>query len=143
METEFIFRHMDATEGLKAHTQQKIEKLQKHMMRPTHMKVIFSMERFMHRVDITFHEEHEVFHALGETNDMYASIDQAMHSLEEQLRRYRDRMKDHKNYPRSKEGKLRGAGDLHDTPHLSAAETYYEQHTPAAVTETRKKKKRA
>jgi len=127
MKLELIFRHLDATDGLRKHTEDKVEKLKKYLIKPTHMKIIFDMDRHLHTVNITLLEKGKTFHAEGKTTDMYASVDQAMHGLHEQLRRYKEKTKGHKNYERSKEGRLRGAQSMYDEEHLSATASYYNQ----------------
>lgn len=114
MDIHLTFRHMEPTEGLKTYTEQKAEKLLKYLLKPTKLNVVFSLIRFVHHVDLTLFEKQHIFKAKGVTNDMYASLDQAMHNLEEQLKRYKDRIKGHKNFFKTEEGKLREAADLFD-----------------------------
>ena len=89
MDIHLTFRHLEATEGLKAYIEEKADKLLKYLFRPSKMNVTFSMERFMHKVDITLFEKNHIFKAQGSTSDMYASIDEDIHNLEQQLRRYK------------------------------------------------------
>lgn len=128
MEYEYIFRHMEPTEAIKSYAEGKCEKLTKYMIKPVRLKITFSTVRFEQHVDMTLFESHHVFEAHGLTHDMYASIDQAVHGLEEQLRRYKEKVTEHKIYEVSREGRLRGAQNLEDAEHLSAAKTYYEQN---------------
>ena len=114
MDTHFIFRHLEPTEGLKTYIQQKADKLNKYLMKPSKMNIVVSMERFIHRVDLTLFEKDHIFKAQGSTNDMYASIDQAMNGLEEQLKRYKEKKKSHKNYFKSDECRLIEAATLFD-----------------------------
>lgn len=106
MDLHLIFRHLEATDGLKTYTEEKIEKLNKYLMNPSKMNVIFSLERFLHKVDITLFEKNHIFKSQGSSNDMYASIDEAIHNLEEQLRRHKEKLKNHKDFKQSAESKL-------------------------------------
>lgn len=119
MDIHLTFRHLEATDGLKAYTEEKAQKLLKYLLKPLKMNVIFSTERFVHKVDITLFEKNHIFKAGGETNDMYASIDQAIHNLEQQLRRYKEKIKNHKNYFKTPESFLDEAHSLHDEKSLS------------------------
>ncbi len=114
MDTHFIFRHLKITDALKTYIQEKADKLNKYLMKPSRMNIIVSMERFIHRVDLTLFEKDHIFKAHGSTNDMYASIDQAMHGLEQQLKRYKEKKKFHKNYFKSDECRLIEAANIFD-----------------------------
>lgn len=119
MDIHLTFRHLEATDGLKAYIEQKAEKLLKYLVKPLKMNVVFSMERFVHKVDITLFEKNHIFKAQGATNDMYASMDEAIHNIEQQLRRYKEKIKNHKNYFKTPEALLEEAHSLHDEKSLS------------------------
>ncbi len=119
MDIHLTFRHLEATDGLKAYIEEKADKLLKYLLKPSKMNVTFSMERFVHKVDITLFEKNHTFKAQGSTNDMYASIDEAIHNLEQQLRRYKEKIKGHKNYFKTPEALLEEAHSLHDEKSLS------------------------
>ena len=114
MKINLAFRHMKATEGLKTYTRQKIEKLTKYLMKGERLAITFSMIRYAYCVDITLFEKNHVFKARSETTDMYASVDQALHSLEQQLKRFKEKKKHYHNYFKSQEGLLREAADIFD-----------------------------
>jgi len=114
MEIYMTFRHMEPTTGIRVYIEKKAALLTKYIRKAERMNVVFSLERYVHCVDITLYEKKHVFRAEGMTTDMYASIDQVMHNLEEQLKRYRERIKHHKNYFKSPEGRLNEAHDMFD-----------------------------
>lgn len=95
METNFTFRNLEASEALKQHTVEKLKKLDKYLVKPTMTHVIFNTERFNHIVEITItangmqHVSHE------KSENMYTSIDNAIHKLERQLKKYKERLKSH------------------------------------------------
>lgn len=95
METNFTFRNLEASEALKQHTIEKLQKLNKYLVKPTAAHVIFHTERFNHIVEITItangmqHVSHE------KSENMYTSIDKAIHKLESQLKKYKERIKNH------------------------------------------------
>lgn len=95
MDVFIAFRHLEGTEGIKQYTQEKAEKLVKYLLEPSKMHVTFSLEKYRHRVDITLFEKQQMFKAQGITNDMYASIDAALHNLEEQLKKHKEKIKRH------------------------------------------------
>jgi len=88
-------RHVDVTDALRSHVEERIEHLQKYFDRITRVDVILSVEKFRHRAEVTLHGNHMVAHADEVTDDMYASIDRAAHVIEKRVRRYKERLKRH------------------------------------------------
>lgn len=115
MDTHVTFRHVEPTEAIKRYVEDKAQKLEKYLLQgSSRLNIIFSMDRFMHRVDLTLFEKQHVFKAEGATNDMYASVDLAMHELEQQLRKFKEKVKKHKNVFTTDEAKLSEAADVFD-----------------------------
>ena len=96
MEPMFTFRHLEATEGLKDHTREKLRKLDKYVIKPMNAHAIFTIERFTHVAEITLSANGHRYVGVGKSNDMYPSIDEAVEKLLKQLKRDRDRIKGHK-----------------------------------------------
>lgn len=95
MEMTFTFRNLEASDALKTHTEAKLLKLAKVLVKPTKAHVIFNTERFQHVVEITLNANGIQYISHERSEDMYASIDKAIHKLEHQLRKYKERLKDH------------------------------------------------
>ena len=89
-------RHFDVTEGMKAHVNDKITKLDKFYHKILESHVILSVEKFRHIAEITVIGKHFKLTATETTSDMYASIDAAIASLEKQLRKLHDKIKEHR-----------------------------------------------
>ena len=123
MEIHLTFRHLEATDGLKPYTEETAEKLKKYLIDPVKLNIVFSVDRFVHKVDTVLFEKNKIFKAQGTTNDMYSSIDQAMHNLEQQLKRHKEKMKNHKNYFKTPEALLEEANSIQDEQHLSIERT--------------------
>lgn len=92
-------RHFDVTEGIKAHIGAKIAKLEKFYSKIIEVHVILAVEKFRHIVEITLVGKHIKLTATETTSDMYASIDKAIESLEKQLRKVHDKVKEHHRVP--------------------------------------------
>lgn len=90
MQPSFAFRHLDATDGLKEHTSEKLQKLNNYLRKPESLHVIFSVEHIDHKVEITLLDDGEHFVGHAESPDMYASIDQAVSKLKHQLQKRKD-----------------------------------------------------
>lgn len=96
METTFTFRNIDASDALKTHTLGKLQKLGKYLVKPTQAHIIFGMERFHHVVEVVLNANGIQYVSHEKSEDMYTSIDKAVTKLEHQLKKYKERLKEHK-----------------------------------------------
>ncbi len=95
MHLAITFRNFEASESLKDHTRERLERLVRNLDRACTAHVVMSLERHLHHADLTVTTGALVLRAKHATPDMYASVDQAVDCLEEQLRRDKDRNKHH------------------------------------------------
>lgn len=96
METTFTFRNLEASDALKVHAEEKLQKLKKYLIKPTTAHIIFHLERFHHVVEVTLNANGIQYISCEKEKDMYASLDIAIAKLERQLRRYKEKLKEHK-----------------------------------------------
>lgn len=89
-------RHFEVTEPIKAHVNEKILKLDKFLTKLMEAHVILSVEKFRHIAEITVIGKNLKIMSTETTSDMYASIDKAVESLEERLRKVHDKLRAHK-----------------------------------------------
>jgi len=97
MQVIITFRNMFATEALRNHVNDKLAKVvDKYLDKVTEAHVTLSLERYLHQADINLHTGH--FHVRGKdkSEDMYASIDMAIDKIERQLKKHKDRLKNHR-----------------------------------------------
>ena len=97
MQVNITFRNMFATDALRNHVTDKLSKVvDKYLDKVTEAHVTLSLERYLHHADINLHAGH--FHVRGKekSEDMYASIDLACDKIERQLKKYKDRLKNHR-----------------------------------------------
>ncbi|MBI2346677.1 MAG: ribosome-associated translation inhibitor RaiA [Deltaproteobacteria bacterium] len=100
-EPTFTFRNLDATDGLRVHAQQKLEKIRKYCLKPITTHVILALENFQHCAEITVVDSGLQYIGHAKSNDMYVSIDQAIDKLARQLQRKKEQVKHHHKKPRS------------------------------------------
>ncbi len=97
MQVNITFRNMFATDALRNHVHDKLSKVvDKYLDKVTEAHVTLSLERYLHQADINMHAGH--FHVRGKdkSEDMYASIDMAIDKIERQLKKHKDRLKNHR-----------------------------------------------
>src|SRR5438045_4246153 len=95
MQMNITFRHFEPIDSLKNYAQDKVERANKYLDRAGEAHVVLSLERHLHHADITIHSGSFVLRGREKSEDMYASLDLAMDKIERQLRRYKERLKNH------------------------------------------------
>ncbi|MCI0451395.1 MAG: ribosome-associated translation inhibitor RaiA [Candidatus Latescibacteria bacterium] len=89
-------RHYDLAPALKDYAEGKVHSLKKYFDHIVNAHLIFSLEKYRQRVEITLHVNGKDFVTLQESEDMYISVDRAVEKLEEQLKRYSGKLKKRK-----------------------------------------------
>jgi putative sigma-54 modulation protein len=80
------FRHMDASEAIKAYARDKVAKLQKFLRQPMTAKATLSLDKLRHMAEIRISSGGAHLEAKETSEDMYASIDKVIAKLERQIR---------------------------------------------------------
>lgn len=98
MQFSVTFRQMEATEALKEYARERMERIRKYFPDPIAVHVVMSTERgYKHRVDVTMQLHNGLTVAGHEASEsMQASIDLVTDKIERQVRRYKDKLRDHK-----------------------------------------------
>lgn len=99
MQFSVTFRHMQATEALKSYARERMEKIRKYFPDPISVNVVMTTERgYHHRCDVTLQLHNGLTVAGHEaTENMYSSIDLVATKIERQARKYKDKLRTHKN----------------------------------------------
>jgi len=95
MNVHINFKDIESTEALKNHVAKKLEKLTKFVSYPLEVHVFLSAEKTFQRCEIKVHAEHRELAAEDCSKDLYESIDQAVHKIEAQLKKEREKKKGH------------------------------------------------
>ena len=88
-------RHVQVTDAMKNYAIEKISKLERLAPRIIDVTVTMDIQKLEQRVDIVMKYGHSIFKSYGSTTDMYASVDEAVHKLEAQVKKYLSRLHDH------------------------------------------------
>jgi len=98
MHLSFTFRSLEASDALKEYARDKLERIHKYFPEPIKVHVVFSQQRgYLHAADvqITLHNGLLV-KGMEANEDYYTAIDLVVAKIERQLRKYKDRIRDHK-----------------------------------------------
>jgi len=98
MHITVTFRHLDASDALRKHAEEKSERLQKYLIEPIEIHWVLSVEKIRHIADVTIVAGGVSLKAQEETHDMYPAIDMAASKIEKQVRKHKERLKDHKSH---------------------------------------------
>lgn len=114
-------RHADVTDSMKAYAREKVEKLRKYFDRATLARVTLDMEHTAYQVEIVFDVPRGVsLVGKAEAPDMFAACDLAEQKLAAQLRRFNERLNDHRG-PRMPGADVETEGAAASTPGAEAA----------------------
>lgn len=97
MKLAITFRHMESTEAIKNHVEDKISKLEK-LNTPADVHVILSVEKIRQQCEIVLTAANFRATAVETDANLYAAIDLAVHKLERQLTKHKELLKDHKHH---------------------------------------------
>jgi putative sigma-54 modulation protein len=90
-------RHYDLAPALKDYAESKIQHLKKYFDHIVNANLVFSLEKYRHKVEISLHVNGRDFVSVEESDDMYVSVDRSVDKLESQLRRHKDKIKRRKS----------------------------------------------
>lgn len=97
MQIAVTFRHMDASEPVRAYVEEKLLRVKKYFDEPIDAQVALSVDKkIRHNVEVTLVAKGVTIKGSEETSDMYAAIDLVVDKIERQLKRYKEKLKDHK-----------------------------------------------
>lgn len=125
MQITTTFRHLEPSDALKSYAEEKLERIKKYIDEPIAAQVFMNVEKIRHSAEITLNAKGITIKASEETNDMYAAVDAVVDKIERQLRRYKERIKEHKPAPASLERQVRKS--------IVEAESIEQRQTPVVI----------
>ena len=99
MQLSTTFRHMEASQAVREYAEDRLDKLRKYFSRqPLAAHAVFSVERnHNHTAEFSLTLPSGLgVQASETTEDMYSSIDLAVARIERQVRKWKDKIRDHK-----------------------------------------------
>lgn len=103
MQVMVTFRHVEPTEGLRQHAEDKIQRMRKFLRRPIEAHVTLSVFKHRHIAEVQLSADHLNLTATEETGDLYSAIDLATTKLERQIKKHVAKHKQHKGADNSAE----------------------------------------
>lgn len=101
MNISVTFRHLPSSDALRDHAADKVEKFKKYLIEPVEVHMVLRVEKIRQIAEITINSKNYRAHAIEASHDMYSSIDMVVSKAFAQVRRHKERVKNHKPDPRS------------------------------------------
>ncbi len=83
--------HIDITDGMRTHVDEKFEKLQRHIDHITNIEVTLVVEKLVHKAEASLHVSGADLFASAESDDMYAAIDALADKLDRQIIKHKEK----------------------------------------------------
>ena len=96
MQLNVTGHHVEVTPSLHDYVAQKMERLERHFDHITNVHVILSVEKLRQKAEATFHLSGGNLFADAQDEDMYAAIDAMTDKLDRQIKKHKEKMKDHR-----------------------------------------------
>jgi putative sigma-54 modulation protein len=96
MHVNVTFRHIGSSDALKRYAEEKTERLAKYLIEPIEVHWVLSVEKIRHIADATITANGVTIKGQEATADLYSAIDKVLGKLEKQVRKHKEKVKNHK-----------------------------------------------
>ncbi len=88
------FRHTHPSDALKRYCEEKVQKIGKYFSRPLEAHVVLSVDsRDRQLAEVSLQTRRLTVHGREETNDLYSAIDLVVAKVEQQIRKYKTKIR--------------------------------------------------
>lgn len=95
MQLNLTGHHVDITPALRDYVDTKVARLERHFDNVTDIHVILTVEKLRHRAEGNMHLSGNHLFADAVEDDMYAAIDGLVDKLDRQIKKHKEKVKDH------------------------------------------------
>jgi len=98
MQITVVGRHIEATDALKQYAQEKFGRLDKYLPKGVQVVITLSVVKKVHHIaEAVIKSSGILIQASEETEEMYSAIDLLIEKIERRVRRYKEKLVDHKH----------------------------------------------
>ncbi len=97
MSVSMTFRNMEPSNAIKSYAQEKLDRIRKYFPDPIGAHLVFSCNKnhaYVADIQLTLHNG-TLLKAAETSQDMHSSIDLVLDKLEQQLRKHKEKLRDH------------------------------------------------
>ena len=95
MQINLTGHHVDITPAIKEFVENKISRIERHFDHLTHVNVILTVEKQRHKAEATINISGAQVYADSTEENMYSAIDSLIDKLDRQVKRHKEKTKDH------------------------------------------------
>jgi ribosome hibernation promoting factor len=95
MQISVTGHHIDVTNALRNYVESKFERLERHFDHVTDVHVILGIEKINKKAEATVQISGAKLFAENQQEDMYAAIDGLIDKLDRQVRKHKEKIKNH------------------------------------------------
>ena len=95
MQLNLSGHHVEVTPALRSYVADKVSRLERHFDHVTNVHVVLSVEKLRQKAEATLHVSGGNLFANAEHEDMYAAIDALTDKLDRQIKKHKEKLKDH------------------------------------------------
>jgi putative sigma-54 modulation protein len=88
--------HIEVTESLRGYVESKIEKIERHFDLVSDVSCILTVEKLRHKAEATVNVNGGTIYADNTEEDMYAAIDGLVDILDRRVRKYKEKLVNHR-----------------------------------------------
>lgn len=99
MEIKLTGRHFKITPAIRSYVRRKLGKAEKYFDHIVWAEMVVFIEKRAHKAEIVLHAARQTFRALASAGDLYSAIDLASDKIDSQLKKHKERLKDHHRMP--------------------------------------------
>jgi putative sigma-54 modulation protein len=96
MQLNLSGHHIEITSALRNYVTSKMERLERQFDSMTNLHVVLSVEKLRQKAEATLHVSGANLFANAEHEDMYAAIDALTDKLSRQVKKHKEKIKDHR-----------------------------------------------
>ena len=122
MQINVTFRHFEPTDALKNFAKERVEHIQKFLDHASEASIVLSLEKHLHQAEVLVHSGQFYLRGKEKTDDMYASIGAAVDKIERQVKRFKGRMRTHKNTGHHNQGAIKVSEQILEVDEAGNAE---------------------
>ena len=95
MQINITGHHVEVTPPLRAYVTEKMQRISRHFDHVISINIILKLERHQQEAEATLQAAGKTMFANQHDNDMYAAIDGMVDKLDRQVRRHKQKLRDH------------------------------------------------
>ena len=114
-------RNLEITDDIRDYVEKKIEKAETFLSGIIEANVVLDLHRHRYIAEVTLMARRATFHAQSETENVFASIDAVVDKIDNQTRRYKERIKDRRHRPSQLEAALQ-LSEIGETDEIDVSE---------------------